>query len=475
MDKKSKYYQLPTEGDLPPGIPSADEGWSGMQEKLAQQLPVLPTAETGTINRKGRKRYLLLLLLVMLLAGAWFSVGYFMNSSRTVGTDAYVPSSQAASDPQELPAGNADPEHPTNLSKHEEMNIGDSVVSSNKSHSPVNSSATNNPNKKEINQAGHSIPSIGTARQMRPPSRTTRKRVIAKALSQHSTNKTKQSAHKPALEEEAIEKQQHSSSAPENASDSKNSAGAATDTIASKMDAEKNKDSAIAIATSSTKDEPPAGWIFSGGLQWTIQLPTYSTGDYFTGSSARNQAYRVFIPGIWMRAKVERSAIVAEINPFFSNLVPSKTFKTSVSSSNLPDSVVITTENKSLRKTFGISTGFEYQYNVRTQWWIGGGVQGYFLTNAVALAERSEERRALNGSGSVFHQSSDTYKIPRNEWSSFSKTHFALSGQLFYLAPKWQAGLRFALPVTSLSKQSGPKYPLRTEFLFRWTLYDQKK
>lgn len=485
MDKQKNFQNLPTNDDLPEGIPSVDEGWANMKNKLLQEMPGAfgdTSFQQKGNERKARKRYLLLLLLLLIIPIAW--LGYYFSFSRNTGGahESVAGKSQTGAEEEK---------RSIDQKNQEQQNVKGSILPSQEksteeaSTSPnAISNAANNPKTISEPDLISSTKNVNAAKKVNVNRRSNR----SKSPNNDNTSSAGKSARKksPARkgQRNAVDTDKAEMSSVEYDTDKKRDdtpgnsivEQKTTDTIRSMAEKPTVKADSISNTVTEEKEAGQAqGWVFSGGLQWTVQLPTYSSGDYFTGSSAQSQFYRVFIPGIWLRAKVDKSAIVAEVHPFYSNLVPAKVFETNVTSNNITDTVVITTENKLLRKTFGISAGLEYQYNIRSNWWIGGGIQGYFLNNAVARSDVQEERRALNGSGKTVTNYSSTYKIPREEWTRFNKTNAAISGHILYNAKKWEAGLRFALPVTSLSVQKGPKYPFRSEFLFRWPIYLQKK
>ena len=210
---------------------------------------------------------------------------------------------------------------------------------------------------------------------------------------------------------------------------------------------------------------------FSAGLFWALQLPTYSSSDYFTGPNAKAQYYRILLPGIYLRAEVDRSAFTVEANPFFTNLMPDKTYLTNSSSTNLGDTVIISKETRTMRKSFGFAAAISYDYNLRNQWWVGGGFQWQLLRDGVAKIDGEEERRATNGSGKVTRTYSETIAMTENDWQYFRKTYLGLNGHILYKSARWQTGLRVSYPITPLSKNGGPQFPLRSEVFFRLPVF----
>src|SRR6185503_3624021 len=101
----------------------------------------------------------------------------------------------------------------------------------------------------------------------------------------------------------------------------------------------------------------------SAGLQWNLQLPVSGVDNYFKGSTASSQPYRMLLPGAWISIRSTKHILRAEVNPFFDNLLPNKSYGSFINSKNIPDTVITTTEIKSLRKTFGVALTADYDHN----------------------------------------------------------------------------------------------------------------
>jgi hypothetical protein len=212
-------------------------------------------------------------------------------------------------------------------------------------------------------------------------------------------------------------------------------------------------------------------WKWMAGLSWTLQLPTTSGKGYFTGPDTKSQPYRLIIPGVYFQAQYEKHQMSAELNPFLSNMVPSKPFRANSETEVFPDTTVVKEQSRSLRKLFGASLGFGYANNVAGRWWLGGHVQFAWWRKAIATSAGDIKKYPSNGSPPVVLPFSETYRL-ENEWSNFSRNQLLLSGDAFYGAKKWQAGIRIGYGFTPLAKNEGPSHPLRLELMYRLRLFD---
>lgn len=216
-------------------------------------------------------------------------------------------------------------------------------------------------------------------------------------------------------------------------------------------------------------------YILTGGLQWSLQLPLYNSGSYFTGSNTNTQLYRIILPGAWIAVQADRFSVTAEANPFFNNLLPSKPFGRFSAASIFPDTIVLKEETKTVKKLFGISGGLSGNYNIAGKWWAGGGVHVYWWKNAIVHSVIQEERRAVNGSGKTITSYTSTSPLQDKDWEYFRKSEFILATQLQYRWGNWQTDLRFTIPMLPLSVKEGPGNHLRGELVFKWQLLNNNK
>ena len=258
--------------------------------------------------------------------------------------------------------------------------------------------------------------------------------------------------------------------------------------VAESANMDKNKPTSLALITApKTKVEkkpdslasvtPPSPetreWKLKGGLSWSFQVPTASTGEYFTGANTKSQPYTIFLPGAWIQAEQERHLLTFELDPFASNLLPQHPFRTFSTYESISDTTVITVQTRTLQKLFGASAGLGYAYNVSGSWWLGGGLQFFWWREAVASSTGEIQKVPTNGSPSVITSFKVNYAI-EDEWSYFSKFQACINTEGIYKVEKWQAGLRMGLGFTPLAKNEGPSHPLRFDLFYRLKLFNIK-
>jgi hypothetical protein len=217
----------------------------------------------------------------------------------------------------------------------------------------------------------------------------------------------------------------------------------------------------------------PNHWQLQTGLQWNIQWPSAGARNYFIGANARSQPCRFLLPGAWLQLEKTKDILAVELNPFYSTLVPVRSFRTLTTSESLPGAIVTKTETRKLRKLFGMLAALDYDYNISADWWIGGSLQACWWNKAVASSTGTEQKQPLNGSPATTTSFSNNYRIT-DDWNYFSRFQFYINAEGFYRKKGWQAGMRLGLAATALAKQEGPANPFRLELLYRLKLYELK-
>jgi hypothetical protein len=242
---------------------------------------------------------------------------------------------------------------------------------------------------------------------------------------------------------------------------------AENDSSNKKLNLTANDTTALATENPAPHIELPAEkWTINTGLHWTIPIPLNGGSNYFIGPNGQSQPYSLLLPGAWIQAEKEKQLVTFDVNPFAVSLPPAKVFRTITGVENVQDTLVQTTDQRTLIKTFGLSAGVSYQYKIFSNWWAGAGVQMVFWKRAVAGSAAAINKVPIGGTAGVITNQQSVYKLT-DEWSYFSKVQASISTEIFYKAPKWQAGLRLGLPITPLAQQDGPKYFLRGELLYR--------
>ncbi len=212
-------------------------------------------------------------------------------------------------------------------------------------------------------------------------------------------------------------------------------------------------------------------WQLQAGLSWSMQIPLSGTRGYFQGPNASSQPYRILFPALWIQSVKDKSITSVEINPFLSNLLPEKPFRTSTTVSYLPDTTITTTEVKTLYKVFGISTSIGYNYNIGKNWWVGGNMQFNWWTKGLAYSNGLIQKKPVNGGASAQDINFEKEYQISDEWSYFNRAQFFINAEFLYRKDKWQAGITTGISATPLAKNEGPGNSFRMSLFYRWALY----
>jgi hypothetical protein len=211
------------------------------------------------------------------------------------------------------------------------------------------------------------------------------------------------------------------------------------------------------------------------GLEWAAQVPTANAGHYFTGTTGRDQFYRLLIPAVWMQVQSKKSLLEIAFAPSFSKLVAPRTFSEETNSVVVADSLVTTHTTKSLDKLFGMAASLNYAVALGGNWWAGGGVRADWWKHAVATASTVEDKFPLNNYGPPVSSSfSASAPMSGADWSNFARFQLDLSAQLLYKVSGQQAGLRMSVPFTPLNKNGGAGDSFRAELFYRLALFGGK-
>jgi len=204
-----------------------------------------------------------------------------------------------------------------------------------------------------------------------------------------------------------------------------------------------------------------------------LQLPSNGGEKYFAAPNSLPQPYRLFLPGIWLTFTAEKNRLSAEVNPFASSVLSSKSFH---SSTTRIDTLTTLTEVKTLNKIFGVSAAITYDYNTLNNWWVGGGVQGNWWRKGVTTIESIEEKRCSPGDPSVTKTyTKNSYTIKDSDWVYFSKFQLRTNAEVIYTSKVWHAGIRLGYSFTELALKEGPKNRTQLDIFFRLALLSNKK
>jgi hypothetical protein len=446
--------KLISENELPIPVPSTDIGWKHMREQLDDEMPeiaIIPLVHSSRRSSRKSKRGLILLIALLLIGFVTIEV-IRNDTNKTTNTS------------------------PTKQSKESYQNAGGTENKSPKetissTNSVQNNGASNNTNENAT------IHNTKIVQQLHQTERQTKK------LNDQNAGITSAGAKKKITRkaEDQDQKQDFADLEPAVAIVPGNDQYIAKDSTRTPLPglntAQKKqppgKTDSAAVASPQTAD----GWKLNGGIAWTIQIPG-SGHAYFSGSNTKSQPHKILLPGLWLQAEQDKHLLNLEANPFASNLVPSRTFRSFTTIEAIPGTIVTTTQSRTLSKLFGVTASLGYAYNIHGHWWIGGNLRACIWTKAIASSKGEIRKDPVTGiPGAVTIPFRNNYRI-HDEWSYFSKFQFYLHAETIYRKEKWQAGLRAGIAATTLSKDEGPAHPFQAELFYRFKLWnnaDKKK
>jgi len=211
----------------------------------------------------------------------------------------------------------------------------------------------------------------------------------------------------------------------------------------------------------------------NGGLQWNFQIPLKGASYYFTTTNLKSGPWQNFVPGIWISFSKDRQELTAELNPYFIYLLPAKALNESKISSGNADTAIYTTKLSEINKLAGTAINFSYGYNLKSAWWIQAGIQAQWWRKGITTNNITQEKIAItNPAQPLIMQYKESHSTTIEELDYINKFQVNINAGLQYQRDKWQAAIRTGLPIAPISQTgTGPSRSLRTEFIFRWTLF----
>ncbi|SEW52628.1 TonB-dependent receptor [Chitinophaga arvensicola] len=208
------------------------------------------------------------------------------------------------------------------------------------------------------------------------------------------------------------------------------------------------------------------GWLLMP--QWQFWVPVSGSAYYLAGPNGNNQPLRMLIPGVRIARQWDKMAVLWEFNP-----VTSETYKDPVLSSRTvtnPDSSTdITTVT--LHKQFGWNTALGYQHRLFRRWQVAAGIQFNYWQQEYIHKLNYHISNSLPSGG----QNRDTTYTPAKERTG--RATWKIPAEIYYDAPRWQAGLRVELPLNSNRNDSSNtpiKTPVAFQLMFRYKLLHRR-
>jgi hypothetical protein len=206
------------------------------------------------------------------------------------------------------------------------------------------------------------------------------------------------------------------------------------------------------------------------GLQWTEQFLPF---DYlFRGIQGHSNYVRALLPSAWMQLQLDRSILGIELNPFYSQIA-SKVLETGYNSVNLGDTLAGTNTSRSLDKVFGLSANIHFLTSIGGHWWAGGGLRTNWWTNAIGTDWTMVQLHTPAGFSSVT-SSLKIAPISKSDWQYVPSFQLDLLGEILYRRGVSQAGFRLSVSPDAVEKDLNSDFFFEFEFFYRLSLFSKK-
>jgi hypothetical protein len=474
MEQNDLNKRFFTGADLPVPVPSTDLAWEQMQNRLDKEMP-----QKG----KRKKRFFIFFLLLALLTGP---VIFFHpdndNKNTQTGLNETVSekNTDKVKDVTSIPVINNSPDKKEHEKLQGQKNINNPISDDNKASTETqNLSARKDDklmsaSKRNKIRGGAAMPAAETNytnnRNKKANLHSNNKRETDKQQNILPDGPGSNAVNKPAV----IISEKNITTAITAPTISQDSSIVLEDKNNSAQINKTTDSLDIAVSTEPEEQEPvEEKIIFKSGLQWNIQIPTVGASHYFTGSNLKSQPYLLLIPGIWTSLQINRSLFSLEVNPYYTSLIPSKTYWEFTSPGSIPDTISIVTERRHLNKLIGTAFSASFGYNIKGNWWLKGGLQMQWWRKGIGTASISEEKYPVNNmAAKTFSSSTHLFPVENSEWNYFTKFQVNPNIETICMFNKLEASLRIGLPVAPITHSgNGPKNSIRTEFILRYHLF----
>lgn len=203
--------------------------------------------------------------------------------------------------------------------------------------------------------------------------------------------------------------------------------------------------------------------VVDAGLQFNIPLAFSANGHYFTGSNGEKQAYKTFVPSVWVSKKWDRNEVLLNFIPFQQNFINNKPLEDYTDQSDPTDSSTIVNHKTALFKTMGIGLGIQYNYELSSSLVIGAGLN-YNQQSSVII--KQVDTRSINN-----QVLKDSTFVTKSE--NYIKPYFiATKLELMYRRKRFDTGFNLQIPLTNQSAK--PDVNIRSingQLFFRWRIW----
>jgi hypothetical protein len=214
-----------------------------------------------------------------------------------------------------------------------------------------------------------------------------------------------------------------------------------------------HKDMQISLLSTAAKKDTAKLRSWSFWVQLNTPIPLYDSKYYSTAPKGNDQFYRNLIPSIRIKKKIGKSFLSADLQPFTSLLLPLSVSPSKPDSSAPGDTLGIPTVKRKMVKQFGSGITLQYHYPLYKNWTMSAGIGGAWWQKAIITQTTQRDTTA-----SV----TTVLAATKDDWKGYPRFIFTGTIELYYDTPKWQMGLRTAVP---LNESTGRR--LQLEFLLR--------
>ncbi|WP_147323454.1 hypothetical protein [Chitinophaga silvatica] len=208
------------------------------------------------------------------------------------------------------------------------------------------------------------------------------------------------------------------------------------------------------------KTNPPGGLELQ--LQWNYLLSSIGNSYYTINPNGDKQFYRYFVPAVRLIYLKPKSGWSLDIKPMdfqlYNDIIYDKVDGGMSSSGGTLDIYM-------LSKTFGYSISASYHHKIVNNWWATAGAELYVAQNTNIRVSAIKDSLSPR----VITSRSEKSAL----WKHIGQLQGNAIGEIYYNAPRWQGGIRMAIPAYRQAKDSVGqllKSNMRVELLFRFKI-----
>ena len=518
MGNKKSSINLPSSANYPvPDIP-VEEGWAGMNQLLNANMP--PAGNKNGASNKGRKRYLLLLLLLFVSSVAYFGLNNTSkqklvteNKTATDNTPSAIKEADNKVQAKEI-NNTIDNKNNSSVSQANITDDKGAVANTKgKQQIPAASNTAANLEKKNTGSGKQSNSDTAdkTATLAGSKIQVSVKGTVGTGNSQKGTSAANEDLIKqtakvavPFKEQPVInvaEKKETKSLAinsDNNLNDATKTTAIVTNdnTTINKITSVDNAESKSDLNKSSTETtitpQQETGAVkvdasqqalqskvevkkiskaikqlgINYGLQWNIAIPLQGTKNYFTGTNGSSQPYVALLPDLWLSKQIGKKQEIL-LTLHLSNLYAAGEKQLTAAKGAL--SIIDTTtviKSISLIKSSGFTAGLQYNFNFSKHWGIGTGIN-YNLLNRALIKEKTTGFYT----GTVLSEFTMVAAKNGSNWLYLNSSFFTGKIELSYYLGKIKIGSALFVPLSNISSVPGNNIkPVNGQLFLRWRL-----